>query len=57
MAGEAKSTALTAFARALAGALLTVGATFFATMSAVDDDCNATSPPRTEDCAGWEPER
>ncbi len=50
MAGSAKATVVTAAGRAIAGALLTVGATFFATIGTVDDDCNATNPPITEGC-------
>ncbi|MDP8929215.1 MAG: hypothetical protein M3O70_11760 [Actinomycetota bacterium] len=48
--GTVRATLNAAFLRALLGALLTFGGTYFATLTSVEDDCNARQPPLTQDC-------
>lgn len=39
-----------AFLRAILGALIAFGITYATTITTVEDDCRATSPPATENC-------
>ena len=50
MAGDVRATLTVAIGRALAGAALTGFVTYFTTLSTVEDECEAKSPPATQNC-------
>ena len=48
--GRVSATLLAALLRTLLVAFLTTGSAYFTALQTVEDDCQAVSPPLTEDC-------